>query len=197
MRKGDAGIIPGVATVSLVVLAAVGSVKADGNFIMEVPPADMTGLNVKVESVKGDGSTVVVSWNKSSDSTVVTNTVYYGPDSWHFTNSVSVAGIDTTNVTITGLASGVTYYFAGIASDCVGIGSMSYSQQTSYAIPPAAPTGLRIVGYNMKTRRGLEAAELLAVAGLSPSVWSILDPLLDSKGGAVEVASSQKIMLGL
>ena len=112
LRKGDAGIIPGVATVSLVVLAAVGSVKADGNFIMEVPPADMTGLNVKVESVKGDGSTVVVSWNKSSDSTVVTNTVYYGPDSWHFTNSVSVAGIDTTNVTITGLASGVTYYFA-------------------------------------------------------------------------------------
>jgi hypothetical protein len=57
-------------------------------------------------------ASITLSWSPSSSSSVAGYYIYYGGVSGDYTNVVPVQGGSATGVTIKGLASGVTYYFA-------------------------------------------------------------------------------------
>ena len=100
-------------------------------------------------SVLATGS-VTLAWNAITDTNagVVGYNVYWGGSSGVYTNEVNVPGINTTNVTISGLSQGTTYYFAATTYTATGMES-PFSSEVSYLVPanilPPAPTGLRIV----------------------------------------------------
>jgi hypothetical protein len=74
-------------------------------------------------------------WNPSVSPDVVGYDVYYGGSSGGYTNEVSVG--DMTNLTVSGLSDGTSYYFAVRAINIFGLES-DYSAQTAYAVPTAA-----------------------------------------------------------
>jgi hypothetical protein len=59
-----------------------------------------------------------ISWNASPSSSVAGYDIYYGTSSGNYTSAVPVSNV--TNVTIRGLISGVTYYFAAASYDSSG-----------------------------------------------------------------------------
>ena len=89
---------------------------------------------------------VNLDWNPSVSPDVVGYNIYYGGASDDYTNEVSVGGL--TNVTVSGLADGTTYYFAVRAVNGSGLESV-YSVQTTYAVPSAAAImGLPLLASN-------------------------------------------------
>jgi hypothetical protein len=79
---------------------------------------------------------VTLAWNQSPSANVVGYNIYYGGVNGNYTSMVSVGNV--TNVTISGLLGGVTYYFAAAAINSSGLNS-GYSSQISYT-PPATTT---------------------------------------------------------
>jgi hypothetical protein len=75
---------------------------------------------------------VTLAWSPSISTNVAGYKIYYGLASGVYNNSISVAC--STNVTITGLAEGTTYYFAATAVDALGIESQ-FSNETTYSVP--------------------------------------------------------------
>lgn len=67
------------------------------------------GAEAKSQSI----TTVSLGWNPSPSTNVTGYYIYYGPSSGNYTNVVPVSNV--TNVTIRGLVSGQTYYFAATA----------------------------------------------------------------------------------
>lgn len=81
-------------------------------------------------SARGQSS-VTLGWNPSTGSGITNYHVYYGGVSHTYTNVVSAGA--ATNVTITGLKSGATYYFAATAIDYLGLESVD-SAEISYTL---------------------------------------------------------------
>ena len=75
---------------------------------------------------------VTLAWNPSASTNVVGYKIYYGLTSGIYNNTNSVTG--STNVTVTGLLQGATYYFAATAVDSLGDESQ-FSNETSYLVP--------------------------------------------------------------
>lgn len=73
-------------------------------------------------------------WTASSSPDVVGYNIYYGQASGNYTNEISVGNM--TNLTVSGLSGGTTYYFAAKALDSSGAES-GFSLQTSYLVPVA------------------------------------------------------------
>ena len=73
-------------------------------------------------------------WNPSSSPGVVGGHLHYGTVSGDYTNTIVVGNVAT--ITVPGLSSGVTYYFAVTAITTNGIESI-YSNEISY--PPVVP----------------------------------------------------------
>jgi hypothetical protein len=100
-------------------------------------------------SVLATGS-VTLAWNAITvtNSGVIGYNVYWGGSSGNYTNQVNVPGINTTNVTISGLTQGTTYYFAATSYTSAGMES-PFSSEVSYLVPanilPPAPTGLHVI----------------------------------------------------
>lgn len=86
---------------------------------------------------------VTLGWTASTTSPVA-YTIYYGPASATYTNTVS-AGTNLT-VTVSNLVRGATYWFAAIATATNGLVSPP-SNEISYqpALPPAPPTVFRVI----------------------------------------------------
>jgi hypothetical protein len=91
-------------------------------------------LVLTVGSPARAGQSVFLSWAPSPDSTVAGYKIYYGGGSGNYTNFVLAGNV--TNSTISGLAGGTTYYFAGTALDGSGAES-GFSTEVSYTLAPA------------------------------------------------------------
>jgi Fibronectin type III domain len=79
---------------------------------------------------------VELTWSPSPSPDVVGYNIYYGgAASGGYNSEISVG--NTTNVTVSGLAGGTTYYFSAKAVNSSGIES-TYSIQSSYLVPSAA-----------------------------------------------------------
>ena len=74
---------------------------------------------------------VALTWNPSSSTNITGYNVYYGGANGYYTNMVSVGNL--TNLTVSGLLAGDTYYFTVTAVNGSGFQS-GYSSQTSYTL---------------------------------------------------------------
>lgn len=99
-----------------------------------------------------------VAWIPSSDSQVVSYKVYFGTASHSYVSQVAVG--NTNVATISGLADGVTYYFAAAAVDGAGNES-AYSEEVSFttAVPNVAtltpvPEPAGVIGFTVSGGTG-------------------------------------------
>jgi hypothetical protein len=125
---------------------------------------------------------VTLAWNPSPSTNVVGYNVYCGLASGDYDSVESVTG---TNVTITGLAAGTTYYFAATAVDALGVES-PFSNETRYTtgVPtvqicaaPAGQFGLTVSGLIGQTY-DIEATQDLVT-------WTVIGTVtLDASGSS-------------
>ena len=80
---------------------------------------------------------VTLAWNPSTDPGVVGYNVYYGGASGAYTNEICVG--NATNVTISGLVRGTTYYFAATKYASSGVESPFSSEVVYTYAPPSSP----------------------------------------------------------
>lgn len=78
---------------------------------------------------------VTLTWNPSTDLSVVGYKIYYGAASHSYSSVVTVA--NTNSVTIPGLIVGEAYYFAATAYNSAGVES-DLSNEASYTVPTSA-----------------------------------------------------------
>src|SRR4051812_221038 len=88
-------------------------------------------------SIAQRSEAVTLGWDASPDPTVTGYKLYYGAGTRNYTNSINT-GTATTGV-VSGLVSGVTYYFAATAYAASGAES-DYSAEVSYTAPAAPNT---------------------------------------------------------
>ena len=128
------------------------------------------------------GQSVTLAWNASADPTVAGYKAYYGVASRTYTNIINVG--KATNVTISGLVEGATYYFAATAYDTLGVES-AFSIEASYTVPAAlarlqiraAPAGqvvLTVTGpigstYNIQATQDFKSWIVIGTATLGAS----------------------------
>ena len=79
---------------------------------------------------------VTLAWDPSTDPTVTGYNVYYGGASGTYTNEICAG--NATNVTISDLVQGATYYFAATTFAASGMES-PFSSEVSYLVPPNVP----------------------------------------------------------
>ena len=94
---------------------------------------------------------VTLAWPPSPSANVAGYKIYYGISSGNYMSAVPVSGATTTNVTIKGLISGVTYYFAATSCDSSGnqgifspeISAVAASTELAMALTPlvTSPAG--------------------------------------------------------
>jgi hypothetical protein len=83
------------------------------------------------------GQSVKLAWIPSADADVMGYNIYYGVASHTYLNKVNVGNV--TNASISGLITGVTYFFSATAYDNLGQES-DFSDEVSYLIPNKSPT---------------------------------------------------------
>ncbi len=110
-----------------------------------------SGLVVFLPSLLFAQGSIILPWVPSSNTNVSGYNVYYGVSSGNYTNKISIGNF--TNTTISGLAAGVTYYFAATAHDS-STNESAFSNEILYTVPtqgstntppppPPAPVGLQ------------------------------------------------------
>jgi hypothetical protein len=87
------------------------------------------------------GQSVTLVWTRSTDPIVAGYNIYYGGASGTYTNVVDAG--NATNVTISGLVQGTTYYFAATTYSALGMESILSSEE-SYTVPILAGVQFRI-----------------------------------------------------
>src|SRR5437867_4272574 len=78
--------------------------------VVSVPPAQAaTVANLRVTGASVES--VSLAWDKTTDAAATNYNLYWGTSSGTYTTYVGVSPVTTTTYTVTGLTSGVTYYF--------------------------------------------------------------------------------------
>lgn len=108
---------------------------------------------------------VSLTWNPSTSSDVAGYHIYYGPANGDYTSMISVG--DATNVTISGLVAGATYYFAATAYDSQGVES-ALSNVTSYTVPYPIMLSLQLA-YSA----GAPVSLSITASGTTPRQWAL------------------------
>ena len=122
-------------------------------------------------------------WNGSTSTNVTGYRVYYGVASGNYSNSI-VAG-NVTNITVPGLASGVTYFFAVTAYNAGGLES-SFSNEFNYVplIPPA-PASVTTTWRGILTVRGPADQRHSVLATQSFTNWTVIGTVTLGVTGSV------------
>jgi len=138
--------------------------------------------------------TVTLAWNANSDPTVTGYNIYYGGASGVYTNEVPAG--TATNITITGLIPGDTYYFVATTVNLAGMES-SFSGEVSYQVPVPVPgnqpptlnaisnmtisenAGLQTVGLSGITSGATNASPTLTVTAISSNTGLIPNPTVN------------------
>ena len=132
--------------------------------LLAIAGALLLGVETKAVSV-------TLGWNPSPSSGVAGYFIYYGTSSSNLTNSwaVPVQGSGTTNVTINGLTSGQTYYFAAASFDS------NYNQSTlSSAISLTAGAVAQATGGVLNALTGLPVGQFgFAFSGSSGAKYIV------------------------
>ena len=145
----------------------------------------LTALSTTVQAVQS----VTLAWNPSPGTDVAGYNVYYGAGCRAYTNMVNVG--KATNVTISGLVEGATYYFTATAYNTLGLES-DWSNETSCSEPglPGTLAKLQI--------RGAPARQfILTVTGpightydiqASPDLtaWTVIGSVTVPAGGSLD-----------
>lgn len=80
---------------------------------------------------------VTLAWDRNPDASIIGYRVYYGTRSYYYQNVVDVG--NSTQVVLSGLINGVTYYFA--VTNYNANGESGFSNEVSYTVPGvASPT---------------------------------------------------------
>jgi hypothetical protein len=136
---------------------------------------------------------VTLAWNTSADPTVVGYNIYYGVVSRTYTNVVNVG--NTTNVTISGLVEGATYYFAATAYNTLGLES-NFSGEASYTVLTAlarlqiraAPAGQVVLTVTGQTGH---TYEILATQTFT--AWSVIGTVTVGAGGSLDFTDTNAV----
>ena len=138
---------------------------------------------------------VLLEWSPSPSSDVVGYHVYYGAASGTYTNMVDVG--NTTNATITGLAIGVTYYFAVTAYNSYGLES-AYSNQASYTIAPVVYPTVQIsfaLGQLTLTGRGQAGTNYNILGSPDLTNWSVIGSTTADTNGTLRFTNAAETSL--
>lgn len=118
---------------------------------------------------------VTLAWESSPSPEVIGYRIYYGAASGDYTNSIVVDNVPTH--TVSGLASGVTYFFAVTAYDANDVES-SFSNEISFG--PGLP-GIKIVvaatGEVVLTLKGLNGHTYEVEATEDFTTWTVIATL--------------------
>jgi hypothetical protein len=79
-----------------------------------------------------NANSVTLAWDPSPGGNITSYTIYFGPASGVYTNSIDVG--TATSATISNLVAGATYFFAATATDSSGLES-EFSNEVSYTVP--------------------------------------------------------------
>src|SRR5208283_3769917 len=90
------------------------------------------GMVLLIQLPAHANQSVTLAWNASTDPTVVGYNIYYGGASGDYTNTLPAG--NATNLTVSGLVAGDTYYFAATSYNSSGIQS-PFSSEVSYSVP--------------------------------------------------------------
>ncbi|HTY86161.1 MAG TPA: Ig-like domain-containing protein [Candidatus Acidoferrum sp.] len=116
--------------------------------------------------LSASAASVTLAWNPSTDPTVAGYNVYYGGVSATYTNKISAGNV--TNLTLSGLLSGVTYYFAATTYNSAGMES-TLSSEVSYQVPASGtvtnqpPTLNPIVNLSINENAGPQSVSLSGI----------------------------------
>lgn len=135
-------------------------------------------------------SSVTLEWDSSPDSTVAGYHLYYGVASGVYTNSIDTG--TNTSVTVSGLAVGVTYYFAVTAYDIYGLES-AFSNEISYKIPVSGPTV--VLSFSAKTGpvlKGVGTANQAydVLASTDCKTWTRIGGVVANASGAYQYSDA-------
>ena len=125
-------------------------------------------------------TSVNLAWTPSASTNITGYTIYYGGASHTYTNSIAVGS--ATNATISGLADGVTYYFAATAVDDAGLES-DYSNETSNAPP--------VLGALPPTISAISDQSTIQDTPTAPIFFVIGDPVTAASNLTLSATSSQ------
>lgn len=114
---------------------------------------------------------VALTWVPSVSPNIAGYKVYYGGASGTYTNEISTGNV--TNLTISGLVVGDTYYFAAAAVNSSGLQS-ALSTETSYTVPVPTP-GVSITNVTPGMQVGNAAFTVMGTATDSVAVYYSLD----------------------
>lgn len=95
-------------------------------------------------AVSAQSSSVTLGWNPSTASGITNQTLYWGPSSGNYTNSLNLSPTATT-VQLTGLVQDAPYFFSLTSTDNKGLTSFK-SVELQWTALPAPPTGMKIIG---------------------------------------------------
>jgi hypothetical protein len=130
------------------------------------------------------GQSVILAWNATADPTVAGYKAYYGMASHTYTNVTDVG--KATNVTISGLVAGASYYFAVTSYNTLGLESQ-YSSEVRYTVP-AALVRLKIraapVGQFVVTVSGPAGHTYQVLATQDLKTWTVIGTVTVGAGGS-------------
>jgi hypothetical protein len=128
-------------------------------------------------------ASVSLSWNPCLDTNVVGFNAYYGGASGDYTNMIQVGNV--TNVIISGLVPGATYFFAATTYDALGYQS-TYSTEVSFTVPASAPLQISAApaGQFVLSSSGQAGQTFNILASPDLQTWTLIGSVTVGESGA-------------